>query len=382
MSAAVTLSEESAIARDTFSDSFLADMSPELSAAYLETLDFCKRTVLATVGQVGSLSFLRDVRGGHVPDDWQALLHDAWVRPFRSYLGRSGKMLRPFLVCLCMKAYGRDPARSPVVVALSEMIHSSSLLLDDIVDDSELRRGGPSGHTQVGIRVSGTLASAWLNAGFEMLQRMPGALSEDEVARLMREIAWEHWVTGIGTTIDVVWPTLGRFDHAPHEYLQSVVHRSTSYTYRLPLKIGAIAAGASEQECARFAALGEELGIAFQLIDDILNLKPADGHWGKTVAEDITEGKITLLVLLGMQRARPEAAQRLAHILQARTRDRELLSEAISIMEDCGAFETARRIAREHVERTHRIVEEMHFLPERYRRLLADFVNYVVDRSR
>lgn len=382
MNTTILAAPVTAVARGSFSDSFLADMSPRLSEAYLAMLPFCRRTVLSTVERAGTIAFLRDVRGGHVPDAWQPILEQAWVRPLWSYLQRSGKMLRPFLVCLCMQAYGRQPEDSPVAVALAEMIHSASLLLDDIVDDSELRRGGPAAHTEVGIRVSGTLASAWLNAGFELLQHMPGALDEGEVERLMREIAWEHWVTGIGTTIDVVWPTLGRFDHAPHEYLQSVVHRSTSYTYRLPLKIGAIAAGATEEECAQFAALGEELGISFQLVDDILNLKPADGHWGKTVAEDITEGKITLLVLLAMQRASKESKQRLAGILQARTRDRAELTEAVAIIEDCGAIDMARQIAQEHVERTHRIVDDMRFLPEEYRSLLADFVDYVVNRSR
>lgn len=367
--------------RTGFNDNFMADMGPALRQAYAARLPFCRETVLSTVARVGTTAFLNDIRGP-VPAAWQPVLDEVWVRPYRSYMERSGKLLRPFLVCLCLEAYGRDPAEYTMAVALAEMIHSASLLLDDIVDDSRLRRGGPTAHTQIGIRASGTVASAWLNSAFELLRLAPGRLSEREVGALMREIAWEHWVTGIGTVIDCVWPTLPTLKHPPHEYLQSVVHRSTSYTYRLPLKIGAIAAGASDGEVGQFALLGEELGISFQLVDDILNLKPGDDHWGKTVAEDITEGKITLQVLLALEQADADSAARLAAILRARTRDPALLAQAVGIIEASGAFERSHDIAKRHVERTRRIVRDMTFLPAATRQVLAEFVDYLVSRSR
>jgi geranylgeranyl diphosphate synthase type I/geranylgeranyl diphosphate synthase type II len=365
----------------TFSDNFMDDMAPALRSAYASRLPFCRKTVLAMVAQVGSAGFLSDVRGP-IPAEWQPTLDDVWVRPYRAYMERSGKFLRPFLVCLCLEAYGREPASNPAPVALAEMIHSASLLLDDIVDDSRLRRGGPTAHTQIGIRASGTVASAWLNSAFEVLRLFPGSLSEPERQALMREIAWEHWVTGIGTVIDCVWPTLPSLHHAPAEYLQSVVHRSTSYTYRLPLKIGAIAAGAPASEVRQFALLGEELGISFQLVDDILNLKPGDEHWGKTVAEDLTEGKITLQVLLALEHAEPAAGARLVEILRARTLEPALLREAIAIIESSGAFEHARQRAQVHVARTHEIVKDMTFLPAHTQQVLREFVDYVVERSR
>lgn len=364
-----------------FKDDFVADMGPALREAYRSRLTACRRTVLAMVDHVGSPAFLGELRGP-IPSAWEPVLRDVWLRPYRSYMERSGKFLRPFLVSLCMDAYGRDPLANPVPIALAEMIHSASLLLDDIVDDSQLRRGAPCAHTQIGVRASGTVASAWLNSAFELLRVMPGSMSPVDVRALMREIAWEHWVTGIGTVIDCTWPTLDSLNHQPEEYLQSVLHRSTSYTYRLPLKIGAIAAGASADEVRQFARLGEELGISFQLVDDILNLKPGDDHWGKTVAEDVTEGKVTLQVLLALQRADKASATRLVKILRARTRDPRLLCEAVDIIDASGAFVRAREIARRHVDRTHEIVQEMSFLPGATRQVLSEFVDYVVSRSR
>ena len=381
MMPAATLAPATATPLTAFKDNFLDDMGPALRAAYTGHLGFCRRTVLDMVEHVGSTAFLAGMRGP-LPANWPAVLQEVWVRPYRAYMERSGKFLRPVLVCLGLEAYGRDPQANPVPVALAEMIHSASLLLDDIVDDSDLRRGGPTAHTRIGIRASGTVASAWLNCAFELLPRQPGTLGAGEVRALMQEIAWEHWVTGIGTVIDCTWPTLASLRHAPEEYLQSVVHRSTSYTYRLPLKIGAIAGGAPADQVRLFARLGEELGISFQLVDDILNLKPGDDHWGKTVAEDITEGKITLQVLLALQRSTPAAAARLVEILRAKTRERTLLAEAVGLIEASGAFERAREIAQTHVQRTHQIVRDMGFLPASTRQVLAEFVDYVVERSR
>src|SRR5690606_8378659 len=96
-------------------------------------------------------------------------LREAWFEPYRSYHTRSGKMLRPVLVCMVMQAFGRDPGQVPTVVAMAEIIHAASLVLDDIADDSPLRRGGPTAHQLVGVRVAGASASAWLNVCFELL---------------------------------------------------------------------------------------------------------------------------------------------------------------------------------------------------------------------
>src|SRR5262249_40882327 len=158
-----------------------------------------------------------------------------------------------------------------------------------------------------GVLVAGASASAWLNLAMEIAWHDIDRLGADTTRRLIEAIAWEHFVTGLGTTIDVTWAWEKSLDHSPAEYLRQVVHRSTSYTYRLPLKIGAITAGADDQQVAALSQYGEKLGLAFQLVDDVLNVAPADEHWGKEVAEDISQGKITLQVLLALQTSAPES---------------------------------------------------------------------------
>lgn len=365
-----------------YHDDFLSDMAPALADEYRRWYPYCRRTVLGTIDRIGRREFLEPALGQTLSAQRYQALRTAWFEPYRSYHTRSGKLLRPFLVCFCAQAFGRDPASMPTIIAIAEIIHAASLILDDIADDSPLRRGGPTAHRMVGVRVAGAGASAWLNVCFELLGEEDLGIEAAAAAVLMEEIAWEHWVTGIGTTIDTTWPWLGRFDQKPAEYLQSVLHRSTSYTYRLPFKIGAIAAGASQQQFDRFAALGEELGLAFQIVDDILNLQPGDANWGKALAEDLTQGKITLQVLLALERATPREHARLIELLTSHTDEPGLLHEAIDIMARSGAFAAAREIARHHVGRTKEIAAGMDFLSAADRAKLSAFIDYIVNRSR
>ncbi|SUX89061.1 polyprenyl synthetase family protein [Chromobacterium violaceum] len=365
-----------------YSDDFLADMAPALAQQYRRWYPWCRETVLATIDRLASRPYLETALGARLSEAMLQAVKDAWLDPYRSYHNRMGKMLRPFLVCSVMQAFERDPRRTPVVVAIAEIIHAASLVLDDVADDSPLRRGGPTAHRQVGVRVAGAAGSAWLNACFQLLAADDSGLEPEQAQRLADEIAWEHWVTGVGTTIDTTWPWMGRLDGTPAQYLQSVVHRSTSYTYRLPLKLGAIAAGASPQQTAQFAALGEELGIAFQIIDDILNVQPGDDKWGKALAEDITQGKINLQVLLALERLGSAERARLVEILQSRTADPQTLAEAVALMAGSGAFDAARDIAQGYIDSTQAIVAGMDFLNPVDRERFSAFVDYVIHRNR
>lgn len=271
-------------------------------------------------------------------------------------------MIRPVLVCLTARSLGADPVKALSLVAMAEMIHSSSLRLYDIADDSDLRRGEPTAHRMVGVCTAGALGSSWLNMCFDILANSQSNLHDSSRKRLGRELAWEHWVTGLGTTIDTIWPSEESMDHAPLEYLQSVLHRSTSYTYRTPFKIGASIANADERAFAAYSRLGEEIGLAFQVIDDQLNVAPVTEEWGKITAEDITAGKVTLQVLLTLQRADRNRAAELVRILRANTTDQRELRNAVGIMRVCGALTEVRAIADQHLDACLRIISNMDFL--------------------
>ena len=162
--------------------------------------------------------------------------------------------------------------------------------------------------------------------------------------------------------------------HDPLEYLQSVLHRSTSYTYRMPFKIGASIANADERAFAAYSRLGEEIGLAFQVIDDQLNVAPVTEEWGKTTAEDITAGKVTLQVLLTLQRADRDRAAELVRILRASTTDQRELRNAVGIMRERGALTEARAIADQHQDACLRIISNMDFLHSEDSELWCSFI--------
>ena len=363
-------------------DDSLRQMAPPLADHYKRWYPYCRETVLAFIDRFVERESLQHHLQQRLSDTGYENLRHAWYEPLRSYHTRSGKLLRPYLVCLCMQAYGRDPRDAASVVAVVEIIHAASLMLDDIADDSPLRRGGPTAQRQVGLRVAGDSASAWINCCFALLDSADCGLPQHTRAAMAETIAWEHWVTGMGTTIDTNWPWLGRFDRTTDEYLQSVVHRTASYTFRLPLKLGALAVGASADETATLAAFGESLGLAFQIVDDILNVRPDAEYWGKALAEDITQGKITLQVLLALEHAGDTRRRRLIDILQSRSDDSEVLLEAVDIIESSGALVAAREVASRYVAETKEIARSMTFLGAPDRDRLEALVDFVVTRSR
>lgn len=349
---------------------------------YMVWLPFIRQAVLETVDRWGAAEAIRELAGTDLADEMTELLVRDWYEPFRSYLNRTGKMIRPVLVCLTARSLGADPVKAPSLVAMAEMIHSSSLVLDDIADDSDLRCGEPTVHRMVGIRTAGALGSSWLNMCFFILANSKSDLHDSSRRRLGRELAWEHWVTGLGTTIDTMWPSEKTMDHDPLEYLQSVLHRSTSYTCRMPLKIGASIANADDRAFTAYSRLGEEIGLAFQVIDDQLNVAPVSEEWGKTTAEDITAGKVTPQVLLTLRRADCNRASELVRILRANTTDQSELRNAVGIMQEYGALAEAREIADQHLETCLRIISDVDFLRGDDHELWYNFISYLSNRDR
>jgi geranylgeranyl pyrophosphate synthase len=365
---------------NTYSSEFIKDMGPELGSHYLELLPWFKNVVLQTVKGYydrDAMARLFDVDASQVPQGHE----EPWVKPLESYISRSGKCLRPYLVTLLLEAYGHDPHEWLPEVALVEIIHSASLILDDIADDSLYRRGELAAHKVYGTTVAGAAASGWLNLGAELVWLHRQQLGMDVTARLLRELAWEHYVTGVGTVVDVTWAWLREGKFSTDTYLQQVVHRSTSYTYRLPLKVGAITARAPEADIQALSQFGELLGLAFQLKDDMLNAASNDEHWGKEIGEDILEGKFTLQIIYALQHGTNEEREELLKILGFKGGDQELVAKAVKILRNTGAFAYCQSIAKEYCERSKACITSL-TIAQKYKDMLTTFADYIVNRSR
>jgi geranylgeranyl diphosphate synthase type I/geranylgeranyl diphosphate synthase type II len=354
-----------------------AAMAPELAVHHARWTAFCHQAVRAVIDDCErDPGALLGLAADHYDHD---ALAQAVFAPLRSYVARGGKLLRPYLVCLCLEAHGRDPEAHATEVALVEILHSASLILDDVADDSLLRRGGPTAHQALGVAVAGAAGMAWVNIGAHLVWRHRDRLGSQAALRLIHRLAHANLAAGLGQVIDVGWAAFHPREVTERQYLQGVVGRN-SYTFRLAFEIATIAAGAGDEDVAAFGLFGETLGLAFQIADDVLNVRPRDARWGKVLAEDITEGKYSLPVLAALLHAAPADRVRLRAILDARTRDRALLDEATALLDASGAFDVCSRTAARILERATAQLDALR-LTEPARRRMCALVDFLAQRE-
>jgi geranylgeranyl diphosphate synthase type II len=247
------------------------------------------------------------------------------VEPLVEYPNRGGKSLRPALCLAACEAFGGSVEDAlPSAVAL-EALHNAFLVHDDIEDASELRRGQPTLHRRYGTALA-------LNAG-DGLTLLALAALRDNIARLgprmaervMAEFEFMGTQTVDGQALELGWRQDNRLDLGPADYLELIMKKTCWYTTILPLRLGALIGSWGTADLQAMIDFGFNLGAAFQIRDDILNLVPDAGRYGKEELGDLREGKRTLVLIHLLAAAEPaERAwieEYLAQPLEARTMD-------------------------------------------------------------
>jgi len=258
----------------------------------------------------------------------------------REYPRRGGKMLRGRLVILTARAYGDDTAALPAAAAI-ELFQNWVLIHDDIEDDSEERRGQPALHRLYPMPLA-------LNAGDGLHAVMWRVLVEAGARRkILQEFANLIETTASGQHLDLSWTLEGRFDLSAADYLEMVERKAAYYTGVAPLRLGALSAGTLPHPA--FSGAGLELGTAFQIIDDVLNLEGDHDAYGKEIAGDLWEGKRTLILIDYLSKAGAADRKRAEEILR-KPRERKTAEEVAWLHERIlasGAVRRARRLAEE-----------------------------------
>ena len=227
-------------------------------------------------------------------------------RAMRYSVFAGGKRIRPIL-CLESARVFSDPPRGvlPVACAL-EFIHTYSLIHDDLpaLDNDDLRRGRPTNHKVFGEAMAILAGDGLLTRAFEVLAR--AELSADRRADLVREIATAAGTVGgmVGGQVADVEAGGKPIDAAMLEY----IHRSkTAALIRASVVSGAIAGGAENEDVERLRRFGENIGLAFQVVDDILDVEESSATLGKTAGKDASQKKATYPALYGLEKSRETA---------------------------------------------------------------------------
>ena len=285
----------------------------------------------------------------------------------RYIIGAGGKRLRPTLVLLFSNALGFKGAERFELAATVEFIHTATLLHDDVVDESELRRGRATANALFGNAASVLVGDFVYSRAFQMM------VSVNRM-RVLEVLADATNVIAEGEVLQLM--NMHDPDLAVEDYLR-VIRFKTAKLFEASARLGAVLAEAPppvEEACAGY---GRSLGTAFQLIDDLLDYEGSTAELGKNVGDDLREGKPTLPLLLAMERGtaaeRDLIRQAIEHGEMAR------LSEIVEIVRHTGAIGATRDAARAEAEKAR---TSLQLLPDSaYREALLDLCLRSVERS-
>lgn len=282
-------------------------------------------------------------------------------------IGSGGKRLRPALLLLCAGACGYRGTAHHELAAVIEFIHTATLLHDDVVDESELRRGRRTANAQFGNPASVLVGDFLYSRAFQM---MVGLRS----MRVMEVLADATNTIAEGEVLQLLNVRNAAVEES--EYLE-VIRRKTAKLFEAAARLGGILGGAAREIEEGFAAYGAHLGTAFQLIDDVLDYSGDRLETGKNLGDDLNEGKPTLPLIHVMQRGTAAQAALVRRAIEEGGRDD--LPAVLDAIRDTGALEHARACAREEA---HRACEAIRPLADStYKRSLLDLAAFAVERS-
>ncbi len=241
-----------------------------------------------------------------------------------------GKRLRPLLVVLtCRACGGNDIATAARLAAVVEFIHTATLLHDDVVDESELRRGRKTANALWGNAASVLVGDFLYSRAFQMM------VSVDQMA-VMRLLADTTNTIAAGEVLQLL--QMGNPDLSQSQYYE-VIQRKTAILFAAACQLGALAAGADETSQQAMYQYGMALGMAFQVADDVLDYTGEVGVIGKNVGEDLAEGKTTLPLILAQARGSAEDVEAIrAAIANA---DRSALGTILQVIRSTDAIDAS-----------------------------------------
>ncbi|MFN3417505.1 MAG: octaprenyl diphosphate synthase [Caldimonas sp.] len=292
----------------------------------------------------------------------------ALINQIAHYLvSAGGKRIRPQLVILVARALGFDGPQRHELAAVVEFIHTATLLHDDVVDESQLRRGRETANAVFGNAASVLVGDFLYSRAFQMMVAIDRMRVLDVLAEATNIIA-EGEVLQLMNMHDP--------DTDIEAYLR-VIRYKTAKLFEASARLGAVLADAPaevEQACADY---GRHLGTAFQLVDDLLDYEGSTDALGKNVGDDLREGKPTMPLLIAMERGSAQERQLIRHAIEHGEVER--LKDILAIVRRTGALDATREAARVEADTARQCLQA---LPASlYREALLEFCVRSVDRS-
>lgn len=302
----------------------------------------------------------------------------ALVSPAAEFYAVKGKNLRPVFGLLLLKAWGKRPDMLRKYFILPELLHSASLIFDDIEDGASIRRGKPALYKKIGLDIAVNLAGALYFIPFEIMKNSKSRYKQEINNILLEALHRMH----IGQGLDILWHKDNTCDISISHYNKMVKLKTSSF-FRAEAQLAALFAGVKKAQCEKAECWAEKIGCAFQIMDDVLDLslgKEGIEKFGKTFGQDITEGKRTLILIYALQKATFKDKKRIKEILSLKSKKTSIIIEAIDIFNKYDAIEYAKAIALKHI---HVLADEIAVtLPKsRARTSLLQYCDFIIERK-
>jgi len=309
-------------------------------------------------------------------------LNKAIAEPFWEFLDRGGKRWRPALFLLIIEALGKNPMEFLDFAIIPEVVHNGTIIVDDVEDSSEMRRGKPCTYRIYGVDVAINLGNTMYYMPLITLMKHRDKFSREKLSKLYEIYVQEMINLSFGQAMDIAWHKgLANADQIDVENYMQMCAYKTGTLARMAARMAAVLADADERLVDKLGRFAEAIGVAFQIQDDLLDLTSpefAEKKGGK--GQDITEGKRSLMVIYTLKHASEEDKRRLIEILSMHTTEQTLRDEAIAIMEKYGAIEFARKFARKLVEESWSEIEGLLPSSDAKEKLKA-FAKYLIERK-
>ena len=287
------------------------------------------------------------------------------------YIQKSGgKRVRPAVLLMASRLGGYQGDRAVLYASVVEFIHTATLVHDDIIDGADLRRGRPAAHSRWGNDITVLLGD------YLYIKSMAMALTQDslEIIRLLCDVTLrmiEGELYQLTKTGDV--------DIAEEEHFE-IIRRKTAFLFGGCAQIGGMLGGVSPERESALRDYGFNLGIAFQLVDDLLDYTADQVALGKPIGGDLREGKVTLPVIFLLERGGHEADRLIRTVVQERAVNQDQWRQILALLREHRAIELAYERAVEYANRAKTCLDA--FPPSRERDALLALPDYVLARDR
>ena len=296
-----------------------------------------------------------------------------------SYLiEHGGKRLRPYMVVKSCELLGGNIRQAMPAAAAIEMIHNFTLVHDDIMDNDEVRHGVPTVHIRFGIPVGILAGDLLFSKAFETISSTYIGMTKAVSLALVSNLARACCDVCEGQVLDI---TMAQSKSMPNESLYiKMIEKKTSSLFIASCAMGAISANRPEIDVRRLSTFGKNLGIAFQIIDDLIGVTGDPKLTKKPVGNDIREGKKSLPILMAIRKAKGQEKKAILNVFGNPSASKNQLEKAVGMISSLGIEEIIRKKAAYHSNIAKKSISVYKDIPAKNE--LLSLLDFVVERSR